>query len=274
VDKIVVFVQNFNSFQQLSENNVNTFQKIGERLEDLGLNGLQILQNPDHFCFGIDAVLLAWYASGSVHYKTRTIDLGTGTGVIPLLLYGRTGTRHIDALEIQPEMADMAKRSVALNDLNATIHVTCGDLRHPGSAFHSSSYDVVVCNPPYMRTDRGKLNPRDNLAIARHEITCTLADVAGFAKTMLKDRGKLFLIQRADRLVDLATVLREHQLEIKRLRPVYPSPGKPANLLLIEAMKKGRPHAIIETPLMVYQSDGQYSREINAIYGTPGPQKK
>lgn len=250
---------------------MDDIMKTGERLEDLGLKGLQILQNPNHFCFGIDAVLLAWYASSSVRPKTRVVDLGTGTGVIPLLLYGRTGVNHVDALEIQPDMADMARRSVVMNGLDNTISIHCADLRQPGPAFHPSTYDVVTSNPPYMPAGHGGINPRDTLAIARHEITCTLADIARFSQIMLKDRGKLFMVHRADRMADIAAILREHGLEIKRLRAVYPYPGKPANLILVQAMKKGQPHMILEPPLYVYNDDGTYSDAINAIYGTNGP---
>lgn len=244
--------------------------KPGERLEDLGLKDLKILQNPNHFCFGIDAVLLAWYASSSIRPKTKVVDLGTGTGVIPLLLYGRTGVTHVDALEIQPAMADMAKRSMTLNGLDNTISVHCADLRQP-AGFHPSTYDVVTSNPPYMPAGHGGINPKDSLAIARHEITCTLADIARFSQIMLKDRGKLFMVHRADRMADIAAILREHGLEIKRLRAVYPYPGKPANLILIQAMKKGQPHMVMEPPLYVYNTDGTYTRDINQIYGTDGP---
>ncbi|MGN0194540.1 MAG: tRNA1(Val) (adenine(37)-N6)-methyltransferase [Pseudoramibacter sp.] len=252
-----------------------SFKKPGERLEDLGLDGLTILQNPQAFRFNIDSVLLAWYASGAVHGRTKTADLGTGTGVLPLLLYGRTHTRCIDAVEIQKEMADMAARSVAMNRLEDQIHVYAGDLRkEPGTHLARGAYDVVVTNPPYMPKGQGAVNPDRPLAIARHEITCTLDDVAAAAQALLKDRGKLFMVHRADRLVDLCAVLRAHTLEIKRIRPVQPFPDKPANQVLLAAAKRGRPGAVIEAPLSIYAKPGVYSDEINRIYGTDGPASK
>lgn len=248
------------------------FKKPGERLEDLGLDGLYILQNPDAFRFNIDSVLLAWYAAPAVHRKTHTLDIGTGTGVLPLLLYGRTHTAHIDAIEIQPAMADMAARSVAMNHLEDVIRIHEGDIRRePGTALPRGAYDVVITNPPYMPKGQGEVNPDRALALARHEITCTLEDVAAAAQALLKDRGRLFMVHRADRLVDLCTVLRAHQLEVKRVRAVHPFPDKPANQILLQAAKRGRPGAIVEPPLSIYQSSGVYSDEINAIYGTEGP---
>lgn len=242
-----------------------------EQLEDLGIAGLQILQSPHYFKFSIDAVLLAWFAAAAIHPASKVVDLGTGTGILPLLLYGRTGVRHVDALELQPGAADMAARSVALNHLTEVIHIHCGDLRHPGPVFHPSSYDAVISNPPFMPLGHGGVNPDDALAIARHEITCTLEDIARFAQIMLKDRGKLFLVHRADRLADIAVTLRARGLELKRLRAVHPKPEKPANLILCEAMKKGRPGLTIAPPLTIYREDGRYSDAVNAIYGSDGP---
>jgi tRNA1(Val) A37 N6-methylase TrmN6 len=242
-----------------------------EQLEDLGIAGLQILQSPHYFKFNIDAVLLAWFAASAVHPSSKVVDLGTGTGILPLLLHGRTGVRHIDALELQPAVADMAARSVAINHLTDVIHIHCGDLRQPGTAFHASAYDAVISNPPFLPVGHGGVNPDDALAIARHEITCTLEDIARFARTMLKDRGKLFLVHRADRLTDIAVTLRAHGLELKRLRAVHPRPDKPANLVLCEAMKKGRPGLTIAPPLTIYHEDGRYSDTVNTIYGTDAP---
>ena len=173
---------------------MDNFIKENERLEDLGIKGLKIIQNPDYFCFGIDAVLLSWFASGAVRKKSRVIDLGTGTGIIPLLLYGRTGAQKIQALEIQENMVEMAGRSIACNGLEEKIEIIHGDIRNPGEQVRPTSYDVVVSNPPYMKVGHGLKNPMETKAIARHEILCGIEDIAIFAKRMLKDRGKLFLI--------------------------------------------------------------------------------
>lgn len=248
--------------------------KENERLEDLDLKGLKIIQNPDYFCFGIDAVLLAWFAAKRLTSRARVVDLGTGTGVIPLLLYGRVGLRHIDALEIQENMVDLAQRNVRLNDLESVIHVHHADIRSPGEAFHSSFFDAVICNPPYMPLSRGMKSPSETLAISRHELMCTLEDVAEFARVMLKDNGKLFMIHRADRLSDVLNTLREKKIEPKRLMCVHPFADKPANLILIEGVKKGKSAMIIEPPLTVYRDDLTYTDAINAIYSTDAPTKR
>lgn len=253
---------------------MNTYHHPHERLEDLDLKGLKIIQNPDFFCFGIDAVLLAWFAAGGIHPRHHVLDLGTGTGIIPLLLYGRTQARAIEALELQDNMVDLARRNMALNGLSEVIHVHQGDLRHPGPAFSSSSYDVITCNPPYMRLDRGVKNPSETVAISRHELTCTTEDVLEFARVMLKDRGKLYLVQRADRLADVIAAMRSKGVEAKRLMAVHPYAHKAANLILVEAIKKGKPYLKIEPPLVVYNEDGSYTQAINAIYGTEGPQPR
>lgn len=245
---------------------MHPLQQPDETLEELGVADYRVLQKAKGFRFSIDAVLLAHFAAAAVHKRTRVIDLGTGTGVIPLLLCGHTSVDSVIGLEIQPEIADMAGRSVALNSLEDRIRIITGDLRSPGKDFHSSSCDVITCNPPYMPPNRGMASPEHSMAVARHEITCTLDDVSRFAEVMLKDRGKLFMIHRADRIVDIASKLRSRHLEPKRLRFVYPKPGKPANLILVEAMKKGQPHCSVDPPLYVYDQNGNYTEEINAIY--------
>ena len=246
---------------------MDNFIKENERLEDLGIKGLKIIQNPDYFCFGIDAVLLSWFASGAVRKKSRVIDLGTGTGIIPLLLYGRTGAQKIQALEIQENMVEMAGRSIACNGLEEKIEIIHGDIRNPGEQVRPTSYDVVVSNPPYMKVGHGLKNPMETKAIARHEILCGIEDIAIFAKRMLKDRGKLFLIHRADRLADIMSAMRDHRVEPKRLQFIHPYADKPANLVLVEGMKAGKPYLITEAPIV----DGRYTQMINDIYGTSAP---
>ncbi|VYT65106.1 tRNA1(Val) (adenine(37)-N6)-methyltransferase [Eubacterium limosum] len=250
---------------------MDNFIKENERLEDLGIKGLKIIQNPDYFCFGIDAVLLSWFASGAVRKKSRVIDLGTGTGIIPLLLYGRTGAQKIQALEIQENMVEMAGRSIACNGLEEKIEIIHGDIRNPGEQVRPTSYDVVVSNPPYMKVGHGLKNPMETKAIARHEILCGIEDIAIFAKRMLKDRGKLFLIHRADRLADIMSAMRDHRVEPKRLQFIHPYADKPANLALVEGMKAGKPYLITEAPIVVYEKDGRYTQMINDIYGTSAP---
>lgn len=246
---------------------VNTW----ERLEDLGVGGLKIIQNPEYFCFGIDAVLLAWFAAKAVRRRTKVIDLGTGTGIVPLLLCGKTEVAAVDALEIQPNMVEMARRSVAVNSLEERVHIYQMDLRAPDPAVISANYDVVTSNPPYMKASHGIPHATETQAIARHELLCNIGDVARFAKRHLKDRGKLFLVHRADRLSDILWALRENGVEIKRLQFVHPYAHKAANLVLAEGMKRGQPGVIVEKPLVVYNADGSYTEDINRIYGTEGP---
>lgn len=253
---------------------MDNFLKKNERLEDLGIRGLKIIQNPECFCFGIDAVLLAWFASGGVKFKSRVIDLGTGTGIIPLLIYGRTDAKCIQALEIQENMAEMARRSVACNGLEERIEIIHGDIRNPSGAVVPTSYDVVVSNPPYMKVDHGFKCTAETKAISRHEILCNIEDVVVFGKKMLKDRGKLFLIHKADRIGDIVAAMRAHHIEPKRLQFVHPYVDKPANLVLVEGIKAGKPYVIVEPPIVVYKADGCYTDKINEIYGSDGPRDR
>ena len=259
---------------QLKRSFMTEYSKENERIDDLDLKGLHIIQNPDYFCFGIDAVLLAWFASPFIHPNTHVMDLGTGSGILPLLVYGRTGARRIEALEIQDQMVELARRNVAMNQLEDVITVHHGDICHPTPQMLSTNFDVILSNPPYMRMDRGMKNATSAVSIARHEIACTLDDVVFFAKRTLKDRGKLFMVQRADRLSDLLCSLRKHGVEAKRLCAVHPYVDKPANLILVEAMRQGKSYMNIDPPLVVYNEGGSYTQAINEIYGCVEPKKR
>lgn len=253
---------------------MDNFLNTNERLEDLGIGDLKIIQNPDCFCFGIDAVLLAWFASGGVKRRSKVIDLGTGTGIIPLLLYGRREVECIQALEIQENMVEMARRSVACNELQKHIEIIHGDIRNPGKAVVPTSYDVVVSNPPYMKVEHGFTCSTETKAISRQEILCNIEDIVVFAKKMLKDRGKLFLVHKADRIGDIVATMRTHRIEPKRLQFVHPYVDKPANLVLVEGIKAGKPYVIAEPPIVVYEAKGSYTETINKIYGTEGPRER
>ena len=237
----------------------------GERLDDLQRNGFKIIQNENKFCFGMDAVLLSGFAK--VREGERVLDMGTGTGIIPILLAGKTKAGHIVGLEIQEESAEMASRSVEYNHLSERISIVRGDIKEADQIFDLASFDVITCNPPYMTGQHGLANPDMPKAIARHEILCTLEDVVRTAERLLKPGGKFFLIHRPFRLAEIFVKLCEHHLEPKRMKLVYPFVDKEPNMVLIEAMRGGKPRITVEKPLIVYEKPGVYTREIYDIYG-------
>jgi len=238
--------------------------KEGERIDDLQLSGLKILQDPKRFCFGMDAVLLSGFVRCE---KGQLLDLGTGTGILPLLLSVKTGAEHLTGLEIQKESADMAERSVRMNGLEDRITIRTGDLKEAGVYFPPASFDVVTCNPPYIADLHGLKNPSDAKAIARHEVCCTLQDVADAAAKMLKVGGKLFLVYLPERLPELMIRLHETGLEPKRLRIVYPTKEQKPSMILLEAARGGKPGLITEPPLIVCDASGVYSEELRRDFG-------
>ncbi len=239
--------------------------KENERIDDLERNGYQIIQDAKRFCFGMDAVLLSGFAR--VKDGARVLDLGTGTGIIPILLEAKTGAAHLTGLEIQPDSADMARRSVKLNGLENKIDIVTGDLKEAGSLFDAASFDVVTSNPPYMIGQHGIANPEDAKAIARHEVLCTLRDVIEQAAKLLRPGGNFFMVHRPFRLAEIMVLLHEYKLEPKRMQLVYPYVDKEPNMVLIEANRGGRPRMTVEKPLIVYREPGVYMPEIYDIYG-------
>lgn len=239
--------------------------KENERIDDLQRNGYRIIQNPKKFCFGMDAVLL----SGFVRVKAgaRVLDLGTGTGIIPILLEAKTNAAHLTALEIQKESADMARRSVQLNGLADKIDVVTGDIKEADKLFQAASFDAVTCNPPYMIGQHGLTNPDEPKAIARHEILCTLDDVIRNAAKLLKPGGNFFMVHRPFRLAEIITVMTQYRLEPKRMQLVYPYVDKEPNMVLLEAVRGGKSRMTVEKPLIVYREPGVYMPEIYEIYG-------
>lgn len=237
----------------------------GERIDDLQRNNLQIIQNEEKFCFGMDAVLL----SGFVRVKPgeRVLDLGTGTGIIPLLLSAKTQAEHLTALEIQEESADMARRSVAMNNLQEKIEVVTGDIKQAADLFGKSVFDVVTCNPPYMNDQHGLKNPDMPKAIARHEVLCSLEDVVREAAAVLKPNGRFYMVHRPFRLAEIFAQLQNYKLEPKAMRLVHPYLDKEPNMVLIECLKGGKPMLKIAPPLVVYQEPGVYTEEIYTVYG-------
>ena len=239
--------------------------KENERIDDLQPNGYRIIQNPDKFCFGMDAVLLSGFARAKE--GSRVLDMGTGTGIIPILLAAKTGAAHLTGLEIQEESADMARRSVALNGLEKKIAIVTGDIKEAGDLFDAASFDVITCNPPYMIGQHGLVNPEDAKAVARHEILCTLEDVIGQAARLLKPGGNFFMVHRPFRLAEIMTLLCQYKLEPKRMQMVHPFVDKEPNMVLIEANRGGNPRMKVEKPLIIYREPGVYMPEIYDLYG-------
>lgn len=237
----------------------------GERIDELHRNGYQIIQNEAGFCFGMDAVLLSGYAV--VKPGECVLDLGTGTGIIPILLEAKTEGRHFTGLEIQAQSVDMARRSVALNHLEDKIEIVEGDIKNASSLFGKAVFDVVTTNPPYMNENHGLTNPNLPKAIARHELLCSLEDIVREAALLLKPGGRFYMVHRPRRLIEIIGMLSKYHLEVKRLKPVYPMQDKEANMVLLEAVRGGKPLLRLEKPIIVYQEPGVYSDEIYDIYG-------
>ncbi len=242
-----------------------TYLKEGERLDDLERNGFKIIQDPNKFCFGMDAVLLSGFAQ--VRKNETALDLGTGTGIIPILLKAKTEGKHFTGLEIQEESADMARRSVGYNGLDKDIDIVTGDIKEASGLFPLSSFDVVTCNPPYMTDCHGLKNPEEPKAIARHEILCTLEDVVREAGRLVRPGGRFYMVHRPFRLVEIFDVMTRYRLEPKRMKLVYPFINKEPNMVLIEAVRGGRSRLKVEAPLIVYKAPGVYTDEIYDIYG-------
>lgn len=235
-----------------------------ERVDDLQRNGYRIIQNPDWFCFGMDAVLLSAFAM--VKDGERALDLGTGTGVIPILLEARTKGHHFTGLEIQEPVAEMACRSVQLNHLEEKVSIVHGDIKEASSIFGRASFDIITCNPPYMDNQHGLQNPSEPKAIARHELLCTFGDVAREAAACLRPGGRFYLVHRPRRLMDLLTTLREYRLEPKRMRFVHSYTDREANMVLIEAFRGGGVQMHIEPPLIIYRDTNVYTDEVKNLY--------
>lgn len=234
-----------------------------ERIDDLMFNGRKIIQREGEFCFSIDSVLLARFAR--LKKKFRALDLGTGTGVIPLLIVDEVA--HVHAIELNPIMASLARRSVSLNALDEKITIVEGDYRSIKKMFRAESFDLVTVNPPYRALGSGEVNRELGIANARHEFTATLEDVIAAARFALKYHGALCMIHIAERLCEIVETLHRHQFEMKRLRLIQPKRERPPNLMLIEAKVGARSSLRIEPPLIVHNDDGSYTEEIKKIYG-------
>ena len=247
------------------------FLRPGEKIDDLQRSGLRIIQDPARFCFGMDAVLLTGFVQegigGRSMAREELLDLGTGTGIIPLLMSAKAHFSFLTGLEIQQDSAEMAQRSVQLNRLESRIRIVQGDIREADALFAPASFGVVTCNPPYMILSHGLQNPESPKAIARHEILCDFEDVARAAERLLKSGGHFYLVHRPFRLAEIMTTLRDHGLEPKRMRLVYPYVDREPNMVLLDCVRGGRPRLAVEKPLIVYRAPGEYTDEIYEVYG-------
>lgn len=245
--------------------------KDGERIDDLQCNGFSIIQNPNYFCFGMDAVLLANFATSRKNAKV--IDLGTGTGIVPILMAAKGKGTHFTALEIQEDVAEMAGRSVMLNNISDRMDVICGDIKDVRKLFKPETYNVVTSNPPYIANDTGLENPNSPVNIARHEVLVSLEEVISAAAFLLKQQGTFAMVHKPFRIPEIITLMKKYKLEPKRMQLVQPRYDKEANMVLIEAMKGGKPMLKLLPTLNVYGDEGdftRYTKEVIDIYNGTG----
>ena len=235
-----------------------------ERIDDLQLNGLRIIQNPNWFCFGIDAVLLSHFIK--LKKNEIAVEFGTGTGIIPILLSGKAEFSKIYAFEVQNEVSDMARRSVQMNHLEEKIEIINDNLIHANRYFEKGKVDVVFSNPPYMSGNGGIKNDFIQKSISRHEVLCTLEDIIAKASELLKFRGKFYMIHRPSRLVDIMVLCRKYKLEPKEIRMIQPYHDKKPNIFLIMCSKGGQADLKFHDPLIVYNKTGGFTEEIYRIY--------
>ncbi|HJD04789.1 MAG: tRNA1(Val) (adenine(37)-N6)-methyltransferase [Mediterraneibacter sp.] len=226
----------------------------GERLDDLQIGGLELIQDPEKFCFGVDAVFLSDFVR--VRPGESVLDLGTGNGIIPVLLSAKTEARHITGLEIQADTAEMARRSVAHNHLEDRIDIVTGDIKEAAELFRPAFFDVITTNPPYMLADHGIRNPDDAKAVARHEILCTLDDILRESMRLMQDKSRFYMIHRPFRLTEIMIKMHEYKIEPKRIRFIHPYIDKEPTMVLIEGVRGAKPRVTVEPPLIIFDRHG------------------
>jgi tRNA1(Val) A37 N6-methylase TrmN6 len=245
-----------------AENKVPLYES--ERIDDLLTHNMKIIQSREVFCFSLDAVLLARFAS--VPKRGRVMDLCTGNGAIPLIMSTRSKEATFEGLEIQPRLYDMARRNVLINGLESRITMHHGDVKEAVSRFGHGAFDLITCNPPYMPAASGEQNLNEHYAIARHEILLNLEDVIRVSSQLAKNGGKIALVHRATRLIDIVTLMRQYGIEPKRMRFVHPKRDAEPNIVLIEGMRGGKPELRIQPPLIVYEAEEVYCDELQEVY--------
>lgn len=243
----------------------NSILMPNERIDELELNNLKIIQKIDGFCFGIDSVLLSDFAR-KIKNNSKVLDLGTGTGILGILLCAKTNLKQITGIEIQKDIADMATRSIQLNNLQGKFDILNCNIKDIDKLLKIDSYDAIVTNPPYKKPNSGKINENKTKLISRHEIEANLDDFIRISFKMLKDKGTLYMVHRAERIVDILSTMRKYKMEPKRIRFVYSNKNSESKLVLLEATKNAKPFVKIERPLYVYNENGDYTQELLQIY--------
>ena len=249
---------------------ISNLLKDGERLDDLQCKGYRIIQDPERFCFGMDAVLLSGFAKAK--NREKVLDLGTGTGIIPILMAAKMEGDSFTALEIQEDSADMARRSVIYNQLEEKVQIVTGDIKDASKIFGASSFHVITTNPPYMIGTHGENSPMEAKAIARHEVLCTLDDILRESARLLMPKGRFYMVHRPFRLAEILSKMVAYKIEPKRMRLVYPYIDKEPNMVLIEGLRGGKSRMTVEPPLIVYKEPGVYTDEIYELYGMTRPE--
>lgn len=239
--------------------------KEDERIDDLEYKGLKIIQNKNGFCFGVDSVLLSDYAK-NIKKNSKVIDIGTGTGIISILLCEKTNLSKIYGVEIQSDVAEMASRSSKLNNLQDKFEVINKNIKDIFEELNPHEYDVVVTNPPYKKVNTGVKSVEDKQLISRHEVECTLEDIIEKSSKLLKDLGEFYMVHRAERLVDIMCLLRKYKLEPKNIRFVHSKENEKPNLILVRAVRSAKEFLKIDKPLVIYKENGEYTDEILEIY--------
>ena len=226
----------------------------GERLDDLQIGGLELIQDPKKFCFGVDAVFLSDFVR--VRPGENVLDMGTGNGIIPVLLSAKTEARHITGLEIQEDPAEMARRIVAHNHLEDRIDIVTGDIKEAAELFKPAFFDVITTNPPYMLADHGMRNPDDAKAIARHEVLCSLDDILRESMRLMQDKSRFYMIHRPFRLTEIMIKMHQYKIEPKRIRFIHPYIDKEPVMVLVEGVRGAKPRVTVEPPLIIYDRNG------------------
>lgn len=241
--------------------------KENERIDDLQYRGLKIIQNTKGFCFGIDSVILSDFAK-NIKKGSKVVDLGTGTGIIGLLLCKKTELKEIVGVEIQKEVAEMANRSIKLNKLEDKFKILNTDINKifEDKLLEKNKFDVVVMNPPYKEKGTGKINEVDSKIISRHEVKATLSDFIKVASNLLKDKGEIYIVHKPERMPDIIQKMRENKIEPKEIKTVYSNKKTEASLILIKGIKGANKFFKILEPVYIYEENGEYTKEIKEIY--------